>query len=314
VNTMLKGITAIVNKLTGRDLRPLDDGFESEIEELLAQQSESFTATRESFRQFGNLNKDFNPIHYDPEVAKSVSFKGKKLKDVIMMGAHTCSNGEQVARRIVKKLNEYWLRNDDTNKDLLILGQNTKLGDPIYPDERISWEIGYNESLQGAEITLTGNIEDRKVADISLLLGEEYPQMPQMACAILQKKEDKIREITPESTKSFYECVGGINGATIPHLYTASLSVGTMLAYLDAKTGAQEGMVQEMRFRFLRNPQHGEFQVDLHRPEKIPKRPFREQYIYTIPVVIGQMSNSRPVVYGEIRVISPVKIDFSPAI
>jgi hypothetical protein len=309
--TALKNIAEIIGNLWSRDLRPVDDGLDRDLQRLLEGEEFATTFTREGNIAFANLTGDENPLHRDPGYAKSFKIGGAEFTDNLVVGMYPASIGEQFSRRLLQELKSYWNGEGD---DIKIFGQRTKIGNPIYPEDKISWGVAdCREGSDHIELSLTGKVKRREVITITSRLGEHFGRMPALVAPIIQGSESKLATITSEKNSEFYKLLHMEPKEDVPNMFPASLVPRTMLGYIKAKTGRMDGLNLVTDFTFFDNPEVGEHQVDLYRPERIG-RPRNGLHLYRMRATIASTRDSKPINYGELFVASPDELDFSPTV
>ena len=308
----LKGIGKFLGKLVERNLRPIDDEFDSELQTMLEEKSQKIKISREDNIRFANITGDTNPIHRDLEAALAFNFGGMKFTDTPIIGTYLAMIGEQFSYRIFRSLRDHW---GEDGQDLKIIGQETKFKDPVYPDDDINWQVsGYNERSEYVDISLTGKVGKKVVVEVATKLGYLFGRMPPIAAPIIQPSKDKIMTIGPEEVRALNEMTNGGPTDRIPLTLLPALATRTMLAYKKQKTGDMVGLNRLMNFTFFDLPQTGEIQVDIYRPKRIANTTRSDFHRYILRAVCGLTTDSKPLCYGEIKIMCPQELDFSPTV
>ncbi|MEM4259592.1 MAG: hypothetical protein QXS38_02435 [Candidatus Pacearchaeota archaeon] len=227
------------------------------------------------------------------------------------MGAHIAAYGEQFIERVVEKMRQYW------GADLKIIGQYNGFKAPVYPGERILWQVtpSFKKIDSKIEIDVTGTItreadkqeQTIKVIDITSKIGKEYSMMPQIAGPIFSSKY----LLDKDHLEEFYNCVGGTNNGRVPNMLPAAYVPATLLTLLEQKTQTMEGVNFSMNFEFLREAEPGRLQVDIFPPREPKQRQRKDKngapvldstgkpiidYIYKFQTVVSQ--ETKPITYG----------------
>lgn len=287
------------------------EDLEDKINNILAKERENIRPSREDIDEFSWITKDNNPIHRVPKRAKKLGFD-----DIPLMGAHIASYGEQFIERVIEKMRQHW------GADLKIIGQDNGFKAPVYPGERILWQILPSFKRVDSEIQLeiTGTVKDKRVIDITSKIGKEYKTMPQIAGPVFSTKY----LLDKDHLEAFYNCVGGTNGNKVPNMLPASYVPATLLTLLEQKTQTVEGMNLSMNYEFLREAEPGKLQVDIFPPREPRERQRKDEnnnpvidsgtnkqitdYIYRFKTVVSQ--KTKPITYGEITSSTTYKIEF----
>ena len=83
----LKWLSQLIGRILGRDsLKPIDDSLESEIQNILKEQS-SIVVTRKDMIKWCDFTRDFSLVHRDQEAAKAFNFLNTKFRDTPIPGA-----------------------------------------------------------------------------------------------------------------------------------------------------------------------------------------------------------------------------------
>lgn len=293
---------AISSLWPGTAPKEATESLENQINKALAEEREKIRPSREDIDEFSWITKDNNPIHRLPKRAKKLGFD-----DTPVMGAHTAAYGEQFIERAVEHMRKFW------GADIKITGQHSSFKAPVYPGERILWQITPSLENVNEEIRLgvTGTVKDKTVVEISSRLGKAYRIMPQIAGPVFSEKY----LLDADHLEAFYNCVGGKNNGRVPNMLPASYVPATLLKLLEQRTQTMEGANAAMNFEFLREVEPGRLQVDIfppRRPRLMPPRkdandnvildPKTQEpvknYLYRFNAVVSQ--ETKPVTYGEL--------------
>lgn len=251
-------------------------------------------ASREAMSRFGWITKDNNPIHKFSEQA--IEYGG--FTDTPVMGAHLAAYGEQFTEKVIHDLNkETW------GSKIKLIGQTTKFKDPVYPEEKLTWEVGrYNVKNRNGQdiidISINGSInreENSKIAvSINARLGNEYGIMPQIAGPGFWRKF----AIQPKHLDVFYRCVGASPNSKIPQMFPGAFIPATLLELLETTTQSLEGVNREIDINFLNEPRMGSpVRVDMFQLLEEPKAiRGTDQKMYDIRFVCSQ--DTKPLSYG----------------
>ncbi len=308
---ILQGIGQAIGELLGINPQQEPEDLEDKINNILARERENIIPSRENIDTFSWVTKDNNPIHRLPKRAKILGFE-----DIPLMGAHIAAYGEQFIERVVEKIRAH------CGADLKIIGQDNGFKAPVYPGERILWQIMPEFKRRDGEIQLaiTGTVKDKRVIDITSRIGKSYCIMPQIAGPIFSAKY----LLDKDHLEEFYNCVGGTNNDQVPNMLPASYVPATLLTLLEQQTQTMEGMNLSMNYEFLREVEPGRLQVDIFPPRK-PRAMQRKDekgnsildpktdkpvtdYLYRFRTVVSQ--DTKPVTYGEILSSTTFEIKF----
>jgi len=320
--THLQGISGIINKVTGKKVKPIDDEFDSELEAMLSGDDFKIPILSENWIPFNKRIGDGNLVHIDSEFAQNFSFGeiSVGLKDIIAPGAYLAAIGEQISYSLFKRLKEHW--GEPLDEGFKVIGQNTKFVDFVYSNDELRFppeHISFPEQVvDEVMFNMEGYIKNRKVIEVTTKLRDDYNKMRPWASPVLQSAKDKIREFSEDDLTDIINllCVNGDSKRY--HMIPPSISIGTACGYLKAKTGVEEGIINAMNFNFMNVPTSGRFQIDLYRPERFklekPQKAREGKYLYRIRSICGQIEGSTPLSYGELIVFGTHPVDFEPTI
>jgi len=292
---IFQGIGQVIGYLFKVEPKQAEDTLEEQINKVLAEEREKIRPSREDIDTFSWITGDNNPIHRLQKRAKEFGFS-----DIPIMGAHIAAYGEQFIERIVERMRDYW------GADIKIIGQDSKFKNPLYPTERILWQIvNYKQNNGNIELNVTGTTKDRKIVDITSRLGDQYPLMPQIAGPIPNSSRRYL--LDPRHLEEFYDCVGAKHTGLVPNMLPAAYVPATLLELLKEKTQTMEGANLSMKFDFLAPAKPGFLQVDIFPPGEPSER--KGNFIYRFKTVVSQ--DTKPITYGEILSSTKYKILFS---
>ena len=285
-------IGRVIERLWGVEPKPVDENLEDRVNKKLADERAKIRPSKEDINMFSWVTGDNNPIHRIQKRAKKLGFE-----DTPLMGAHVAAYGEQFIEDVVENMRQYW------GADIKIVGQSNKFRSPLYPGERVLWQVRrFNQRDSSVELEVTGTVKDRQIITITSKLGAKYPQMPQIGGPIFSERY----LIEADHLDEFFNCVGGTNKGRVPHMLPAAFVPATLLNLLKEKTQTLEGANMAMDFDFLNEASPGKLQVDIYPPRKPLER--QGQFIYKFRAVVSQ--DTRPITYGEILSSAPIKIEF----
>jgi len=299
---IFRGIGRGIGTLFGVEPKPADELLEEKINKALAEEREKIIPSKDGIELFSWITKDNNPIHRIPKIAREMGFE-----DTPLMGAHVAAYGEQFIEGVVQHMREYW------GADIKVVGQDNKFVKPLYPEERTLWQVSGHKIVDGGiDLTVTGNVKDKRVIGITSHLGKNYFLMPQLAGPIFSQRYF----LHDGHLDSFSNCIGGKNNGKVLNMLQSAFVPATLLRLLEEKTQTVEGINKSMNFRFISEAKPGKLQVDIfppNEPEEVRIKDREGQrkvmYMHEFKAVVSQ--DTKPLSYGEITSLAPRKIDFS---
>ncbi|HLF53889.1 MAG TPA: MaoC family dehydratase [Candidatus Nanoarchaeia archaeon] len=303
---------AISSIWPGTDQKEATESLENKINKVLAEERDKIRPSREDIDVFSWITKDNNPIHRLAKRAKKLGFD-----DTPIMGVHIAAYGEQFIEKAVEHMREFW------GADIKIIGQHNTFKAPVYPGDRILWQI--TPSLRNIDeeihLGITGTVKDKIVIEISSRLGKAYKTMPQIAGPVFSERH----LLDADRLEAFYNCAGGKNNGKVSNMLPASYVPATLLKLLEQKTQTMEGTNLAMNFEFLREVEPGRLQVDIFPPRRARLMPPRKDaggnviidpttnepvknYLYKFNAVVSQ--ETKPVTYGEIICATNIQLGF----
>ncbi len=301
-SNILGGLGRGIGLLFSVEPKTEDELLEEKINKALAEEREKIITSKDGIELFSWITKDNNPIHRIPKIAKELGFM-----DIPLMGSHVAAYGEQFIEGVVQHMREYW------GADIKIIGQDNKFVNPLYPGERMLWQVSAHKVVnEGIDLSVTGNVKEKRIVGITSHLGINYFSMPQIAGAVYSRKY-----VLHEShLESFSDCVGGKNNGKVLNMLQSAFVPATLLRLLEEKTQTYEGINKSMNFRFISEAKPGRLQVDIFPPAepeivKIKNREGqrKEMFHYEFEAVVSQ--ETKPLSYGKMNILSPRKVDFS---
>lgn len=310
---ILKGLGLRIAKIFGVEPKEEDETLEQKINKALAQERERIVITREDSDLFGWITKDNNPIHGSPDGTKEAAIKAG-FKDTPIRGAHTASYAEQYVRRVVENMREFW------GADIKIIGQHTSFKAPVYPGERILWQIeSFKDAGDAIMLYATGNvkrteendlIKNVKVVDVTSRLGTNYKKSAEVEGAGRFSRTYSIEE---DHISKFCKCVGVEVDGKVPDMLPAAFVPATLLALIEEKTNSMGGMNLYMDFDFASGAGAGGLQVDVFPPKRARSQKDEASgntyYLYKFRALCRQ--GDKIVTYGELLCSTEHNIDFS---
>jgi len=285
---------------------------------MLKRESEKIIIRRPNMDYFGHKTGDDNNIHFYLDAALKFNFGGVKFTNTPVMGAHLGSIGEQFSYRILDRLKAYWTQRGEDCEDIKIIGIQSKIGAPVYPDDKLKIKIdGFREENNYVSFTLIGTVRDQQAVKIKTKCGIHYNSMPPWCAPVIQKSEDKLSSLNTNELPKLYSSLISPESDLVPHMFPPSTAVKTLLRYLEEKTGEKTGLNMTMDFDFMSRPQLGTYQVDIFRPRGFsPERSYAkgDGHAYKTRIICSQIEKSVPLSSGTITIVSPHPIDFEPTV
>ncbi|MBX4196235.1 hypothetical protein KW805_01465 [Candidatus Pacearchaeota archaeon] len=296
----LTGITEAAMRLFGIVLREDDRGLEQQINREWAEQREKITASSEDITSVGDMIKDYNPIHRSKELAIK-----KNLLDTPLMGAHTAIYGAQFIQGVTDRMKKFW------GADIQVVSQKSRFPSPIYPGDKIKWQIVNFKEIPGKNIDLaiTGyrkrDNESKEAVNLTASLGNRY-FIPEIRGVPIYSQSYLITE---ELIRNLHQRTGGNSSEKPLAIFATSYVPTTLTNLLLEKANSLEGTNASMNFKFTGELQPGELTVDIYKFEKT--RPRGGAYWYNMDAHCRQGGKS--VAYGTMLAIADqdVELPFS---
>ena len=278
----LAGLGALVALNYRVPSKDVDETLEDQINRALSEEREKIRPSVADINTFSWVTEDNNPIHRLPKLAQQFGFT-----DIPVMGAHIAAYGEQYIEGVVQHMRDFW------GADIKIIGQKNKFRKPLYPEERVLWQVtDFKKNNSTIDLRVSGAVKDNEIVSITSRLGNEYLLMPQIAGPIYSKRYLFERA----HLDAFYDCVGGKRSEIVPNMLPAAFVPATLLALLKDKTRTMEGINWSMDFDFIAQAIPGPLQVDIFSPRKPME--VKGSFVYQFETVVSQ--DNTPITYGKI--------------
>ncbi|MBX4212298.1 MaoC family dehydratase [Candidatus Pacearchaeota archaeon] len=233
-----------------------DENLEKQINETLAEERERIQPSSEDITSFGDMTEDHNPIHRD----KSLALK-KKLLDTPVMGAHTAIYGAQFVNGVTERMKKFW------GTDIKMVSQESRFPAPIYPGDKIRWQIVDYKEVEGNQIELdiTGykirDEEKKEAVKITSRLGDNYA-LPEIKGTPIYSQKYMMTE---DLIRNLHQRTGGNPSDKPLHMFAVSFVPTTLTKLLLEKSNTLEGINGAMDYKFTGDIKPGELSVDVYR-------------------------------------------------
>ncbi len=261
-------------------------------------QTTSRVPDRAKFKIWGpGVVYDTNPIHLDEQAARA--FPLAKLETTPTYGTMIIAMGEQYIQEVLSEIN---LR---LPAKIYCLRQRAKFQEPLYPGERLSWELDSVNGSEGVELVTKGRTEGGKeIATLTASLGTERRVATTAELEAILSDFGYYCDfpVTRKTVEDFYGCIGTLDLGEVRDSLPVALGIAALLNFSLKKTGKLDGIYRSMDVELLSPPSLGTYRIFLLPPSV--KGSDRKGYISQTGVIGVHRESKRPIYSGKITGIS----------
>jgi len=302
-----EAVSKVAGKLIGKRKSPLEllaehfnihdsEMFVSSMTEL--SKTTSRAPDREKFKIWGlEVVYDTHQIHLDEEAAKA--FPLANLETTPAYGTMIIALGENYLQSILSEIN---LR---APAKVYCLSQRVKFEEPLYPGEKLIWEIDSVNRDNGLGLVTRGKTEGGKeVAILTAAFGTERraATIAELEAVLSGFSSFYEFQITRKTASDFYECLNIPDLREVRDSYPAAFGISALLKLSMAKAGKLDGIYRSMDVDFFTRPLLGNYRIFLM-PSSV-KGNEKKGYVSQTQVIGVHRESNRLVYSGKITGIS----------
>ena len=270
--------------------------LEGKIREEVERKRIDRTIARDEIPRFGDLTKDYNPVHRQVEIATKFGFQ-----DTPVMGAYTSAIVAQYIKEIIDEIIRPY------HEIYTLSGQKMSFKSPLYPGEKLTLSSSYQGIGKNGEILLStkGSVGDRTVIEVSSRI-HHTPKEIQLPSNPLFYKDYLITE---EDINSFYALANKGSGKRNNPMICPSFVPGTLLELLSQKAGKLEGTNLSMDYNFISDLTPGMLRINIYTDQSKRARKKGDNFLYRFQT--SSLQEGRVIDQGEILTASKQEVNLN---
>lgn len=188
------------------------------------------TLTRKNIAAFGDVVKDYSPIHRNPKAARET----EQFTDTPVIGVHLAAYGGRIARDLLTAIQL-------PDQPYVIAQQDVVFKEPVYPEEPINWvKKGEREHADGSieyKLLIPSTSGGKSRVEHTTRFAPAWQQLEDIDKTTVYREDISLNA---RDVKLFYELLREKPQAEVPFSLGVARIPSTMLSFLTELNEAEE--------------------------------------------------------------------------